>query len=195
MTGSSKPYQYDDHKEIRSSDLMYAKIGDALHSSVKKNMQLLGDLIEKPEYVTSYSSYRMTAAVGIPEYDDDQLMPASKIKPKLIKFSDKIRTDLYHALIAEIRKISKPTVRTNIEKYKKAIDRAFENAILSISETIDEFAVMILHEITHLAQWKSSKSDTYFPNIGKNAVGKKKKRLGQEPRVCGRFRSGLLSRF
>jgi hypothetical protein len=137
----------------------------------------------------------MTAAVGIPEYDDYQNIPASKIKPQLIKFSDKIRTDLYHALIAEIRKISKPTVRTNIEKYKKAIDKAFENAILSISKTVDEFSVMILHEITHLAQWKSSKSDTYFPNIGKNAVGKKKKDWGTNPEYVEDFDLDYLADF
>ena len=195
ITGSSKQYEYDDHTEIRSNDLLYDKLGNALRNSVIRNMNLLGDMIEKPEYVSSYPSYKMTAAVGIPEYDDYQNVPASKIKPKLIKFSNKIQTDLYHAIIAEIRKISKPTARTNIEKYKKAIANAFENAVSSISEIIDEFAVMILHEITHLAQWKSSKSDTYFPNIGKNAVGKKKSDWGKNPDYVDGFDLDYLADF
>lgn len=186
-------YGYDDHGEIRSNDLLYNKIGSALVIAIHKCMNLLGDKIEKPQTVTYYPQYAMSAAVGIPEYDET--IPSSKISPKLLKFSDKIQTDLYHYLIAEVRKIAKPTTRTNISKYQKAIADAFDSGLSLADKDLNEFVTMILHEITHLAQWKSSKSDTYFPNIGINAMGKKKKDWGKNPDIIDGYDLDYLADY
>lgn len=184
--------------KVYDENLVNARFEDDLFKNLQNNVRFAIYLwlnnhqsdIATPESIVITTQEKIhNGAIGIPQYDDEQMVPQSRIPVKKFEVSGKFITMLFHEIIDELRKRPKPNKSTKDEIYISRFEDSI-NSVLSNPEIISElhtFCGIVVHEAQHLAQHKRGASDHHYPNFDKNMLGNKRDSDGDSQSIHDYF--------